>query len=395
MKPVIFHVDLDAFFVAVERVVDPSLIGKPVVVGGSPDGRGVVTSASYEARVFGVRSAMSAAVAKRLCPEAVFVRGSRHLYGKFSRQFMDVLRDFSPLVQPASIDEAYMDMTGTDRLFGPPVEAATKIRSRVTNEVQLTASIGIGESKLVAKVASNVAKPNGVHEVPAGASAAFFAPMPLRALPGIGPKAEKGLRMLGIKTLGQLARFEIGPLRRSLGVNHAESIQRRARGIGSAELSIGQGAKSISAETTFGEDSDDMDFLSGTLQKLSERVGVRLRKSGKFARSVSLKLRYHDWETISRQVTLPAPADGDATITTAGRELLRKAMTKRKAKVRLVGVGVGNLTEQVGQMSLLEDVASSGPGGLDSRLSGTMDKIRTRFGHDAIQRGQSQAKKRE
>lgn len=387
MQRTIFHVDLDAFFAAVERVVNPDLIGKPLIVGGIGN-RGVVTCASYEAREFGVHAAMPIAVARRLCPQGVFVPTSHDLYGSFSKRFMAILRDHSPVVQTVSVDEAFIDMTGTEKLFGMPLDAAENIRARVHGDLKVTASIGIAPSKLVAKIASDAAKPDGVRLVAPGDEAAFLAPMPARKLPGLGPKAEEALALLGIKTIGDLAGHSLGPLRRALGPNHAESLQQRAMGIDHSEVTTDGEAKSISAETTFNDDSDDLDYLNGRLQQLAERVGARLRKSEKFARTVTLKLRYYDFETITRQTTLPVAGDGDGAISAAGKELLDKAMAHRRAKVRLVGVGVGNLTERVGQLSLL-DTDPISLAREDSALSGTVDAIRERFGNAAINRGRT------
>jgi len=386
MEHTIFHVDLDAFFVAVERVLDPSLIGKPIVVGGSGN-RGVVACASYEARKFGVHSAMPGVIAKRLCPQAIFVSGKHDVYGKYSKQFMSILREHSPIVQPVSVDEAYIDMTGTHAIFGPPVDAAERIRSMVNAELQITASIGIGANKLIAKVASDVAKPDGVKLVPEDQSAAFLAPLKVRDLPGLGPKAEEALTLLGITTIGQLASHPVGPLRRALGPNHAGSLQLRARGFGSIDLESKAKSHTISAESTFSDDTEDMEFLTGKIRDLSERVGARLRKSEKYARTVTLKLRYHDFETISRQMTITA-GDGDIAIYEASKELLETALRNRKARVRLLGVGIGNITERIGQLSLL-DQSGVPSGELDSTLSSTVDSIRDRFGASAISRGKS------
>lgn len=384
MRRTIFHIDLDAFFVAVERTFDPALIGRPVVVGGTIGSRGVVTSASYEARAYGVRSAMPIAIARRLCPDAVFLPNRHGVYGQVSKKFMAVLRDFSPVVQPVSVDEAYVDMTGTEALWGMPVEAARRIRERVEGELRVTASIGIAESKLVAKIASGEAKPDGLLEVKPGESAAFLAPLPMRRLPGLGPKAEEAIKELGIRTLAELAEHPAGPLQRAVGANAAQSLQRRAAGIDHTDFETTTGARSISAETTFGEDTDDVDYLGGQLRKLTERVGTRLRKSGLHARTVTLKLRYHDFETITRQATLPRPGDGNDAIYVTAKELLAAAMARRLRKVRLIGVGVGNLAEPSGQLSMLDDDHTD-----DSSLSGTVDDIRARFGEDAIGRGRA------
>lgn len=382
MHRVIFHVDLDAFFVAVERTRDPSLIGRPVIVGGSVGSRGVVSSASYEARAFGVHSAMPIATARRLCPQAAYIPASHGIYGAVSKRFMAILRDHSPLVQPVSVDEAYVDMSGTERLFGPPVEAARSMRARIADELSLTASIGVAASRLVAKVASEECKPDGLLVVRPEESAAFLAPMPIRKLPGIGPKAEEVLAHLGIRTLGELASHPLGPLKRTFGQATSESLHRRAAGIDDSEVVSQSEAKSISAETTFGEDTEDRDYLNSRLLELAEKVGQRLRKSGRHAHTVTLKLRYYDFETITRQATLVQAGDGDEAIYRAAKELLAKAMRARRARVRLIGVGVGNLVGPTGQLSMLDDRVAD-----DSHLSGAVDSIRARFGQDAIQRG--------
>ena len=386
MEHTIFHVDLDAFFVAVERVLDPSLIGKPVVVGGAGS-RGVVACASYEARKFGVHSAMPGTIARRLCPEAIFIRGKHDVYSSYSKRFRSILREHSPIVQPVSVDEAYIDMTGTQALFGRPMDAAERIRLMVNAESQITASIGIGSSKLIAKVASDKAKPDGVRLVPADRSAVFLAPLPVRDLPGLGPKAEESLAALGITTIGQVASHATGPLRRALGPNYADSLQIRSRGYGSVDLESGAKSKSISAETTFREDSDDMEFLTAKIRGLAERVGTRLRKSEKYARTVTLKLRYQDFETITRQMAITA-GDGDIAIYDASMDLMEKALKNRKARVRLLGVGVGNITERIGQLSMLDE--SGAPDRrADSTLSTMVDSIRERFGSSSISRGKT------
>ena len=378
----IFHVDLDAFFVAVERTLNPDLIGRPVIVGGSVGSRGVVSSASYEARAFGVHSAMPIATARKLCPQAAYIPASHGRYSAVSREFMAILREHSPLVQAVSVDEAYVDMTGTERLFGPPRVAASRMRARIANEQRITASIGIGASKLVAKVASNECKPDGLLEVRPEDSVSFLAPLPIRRLPGLGPRAEEGLVRLGIKTLGDLATHPIGPLNRTLGPNAAQSLRRRAAGVDHSEVVPESEAKSISAETTFSEDTDDLAYLNSRLLELSEKVGQRLRRKRKQARVVVLKARYHDFETITRQMTLHQPGDGNEAIYRAATELLAKAMRSRRARMRLIGVGVGNLVEPTGQLSMLDDRETD-----DSHLSGTVDNIRARFGEDAIRRG--------
>ena len=378
---VIFHVDLDAFFVEVERQNDATLVGKPVVIGGLGP-RGVVATASYEARKFGVHSAQAMAVARRLCPQAIFMRGSHGLYREVSRKFMDVLRNYSPTVVPVSVDEAYMDMTGTERLYGPPMDAARAITKMVRDELGLPASIGIGPSKLVAKVSTEHAKPNGIFQVRQDEVEAFFAPQPVRNLPGIGPKAGEALAKMNISTLGELVNAPDGPLRRALGPNNADHVKRRAKGIDNAPLRERAKAKSISAETTFDTDVSGRSELEKVLKRLSERVGTRLRKSGQLARNASIKLRYGDFTTITRQRTFPVPGDGDQMIYNAAHTLLITAMRQRGDAIRLLGVAVSGLGEQAAQLSLMDANPTA-----ESDTSAAIDAIRNQFGVESISRG--------
>lgn len=381
MERVIFHVDLDAFYVEVERQADPSLRGKPVIIGGVGP-RGVVATASYEARKFGVHSAMASAVARRLCPQAIFMSGNHELYRDVSKKFMNILRRFSPTVVSVSVDEAYLDMSGTERLYGQPIDTADMIRSAILNELGLPTSIGIGPSKLVAKVSTEHAKPDGVFQVRQQEAEAFFAPQPVRNLPGIGPKAGESLAKLNISTLGELAATPVGPLRRALGPNNADHVRRRAKGIDNAPLRERVKAKSISAETTFETDVSSRSELENVLRRLSERVGTRLRKSGQRARAASIKLRYGDFTTINRQRTFPAPGDGDQTIYDTAHALLVTAMRQRGDPIRLLGVAVTGLGEQAAQLSLLDANPM-----VDSDTSKAIDAIRYRYGSKAISRG--------
>ncbi|MBT5892992.1 MAG: DNA polymerase IV [Chloroflexi bacterium] len=378
---VIFHVDLDAFYVEAERQNDPSLIGKPVVIGGIGP-RGVVATASYEARKFGVHSAMATAVARRLCAQAIYLRGNHDLYRTVSKKFMNILREYSPNVVPVSVDEAYLDMTGTERLYGETIDTADQIRKAVRDQLGLPASIGIGPSKLVAKVSTEHAKPDGVFQVRLQEAESFFAPQPVRNLPGIGPKTGATLAKLEISTLGQLAAAPVGPLRRALGPNHADYVQRRAKGIDNAPLKERVKAKSISAETTFETDVSRHSELEKVLKSLSERVGTRLRKSGLRARGASIKLRYGDFSTITRQRTFVAPGDGDQLIYDTAHTLLVTAMRARGDAIRLLGVSVTGLGEQAAQLSLLDQNPMS-----DSDTSEALDTIRERFGSEAISWG--------
>ena len=378
----IFHVDLDAFFVAVERSRDPSLAGKPVVVGGAGP-RGVVSAASYEVREFGVRSAMPMSTARRLAPHAIYISPNHRQYGVVSREFMAILRDFSPLVEPVSVDEAYIDMTGMERIYGPPVESATSIKRRVREELSLIASIGVGHNRLVAKVASDESKPDGLLIIRPEDAADFFAPLPIRKLPGIGPKAADRLHGLGIETLGQLAATPTGVLRRAVGERLGAHLKRRATGEGGDLLGGRQDAKSISAETTFDYDVSDRARLDSVTLSLSEKVGRRLRKAERHARVIAIKLRYDDFVTVNRQRSVASGVDGDMTIYETARVLLNAALRERNRPVRLIGVGVSGLSEPEGQLTLMDEA----PEPDDSAVSGAIDKIRERYGDEAIARG--------
>jgi DNA polymerase-4 len=295
----ILHIDLDAFFVSVEQALAPELRCKPVVVGGRPDRRGVVASASYEARVFGIRAGMPLAQAYRLCPQAILLQGSFPTYRDASEKFMAILADFSPSLEPAGLDEAYLDITGCD-LFGTPYQLASSIKKRVKKELKLVASIGIASCKVVAKIASDSGKPDGLVEVTMGKEKDFLAPLPVANLPGVGKKTEQSLKAMGIKTIGQLAAVPVEVIKNRLG-SYGFMIHHYANGIDNREVETPGQAKSISRETTFAEDNSDKVFLQSILRYLCERVGAQLRVETKHARTITLKLRYSDFETITRR----------------------------------------------------------------------------------------------
>ena len=377
----IFHVDLDAFFVAVERVLDPSLLGKPVVVGGELGDRGVVTCASYEARAYGLHAGMPLSRAQRLCPQAIYIRGRHAHYREASQQFMAILGRYTPFLEPMGIDEAYMDMTGFDGLYGPLAQVAMDIKARVFGELGVTASVGIAASKTTAKVASDYCKPDGLLEVPPGDDAFFLAPLAIEKLPGVGEKTAKTLREWRITTIGELALVPPSTLRRLMGA-WGNSLHLHAQGEDNSPVSPPAPAKSISRETTFSQDTLDMDFLTGTLRYLSERVGAQLRREERLAGRVVLKLRYQDFHTVSRHHTLPSPTHLDEDTFHAAVSLLKKALVQRSAPVRLIGVGVTQLTPRAAQLSLLDPRHGS-----DQDLALAMDAIREKFGFASIQRG--------
>jgi DNA polymerase-4 len=379
----IMHIDLDAFFVSVEQTLNPELRGKPVVVGGKPDRRGVVAAASYEARAFGLHSGMPLITAARLCPQAVFIEGNYHRYSEASRKFMAILADFSPFLEPVGIDEAYLDVTGFESLHGTIREMALKIKKRVKDELGLVASIGIASCKVVAKVASDHSKPDGLVEVPPGGEADFFAPLPIGKLPGIGKKTEQVLKGLGTTTLGELARMPLPALKNRFGA-FGEELHRLTRGIDDRAVLPPGEAKSISRETTFPKDTSDREFLMATLRYLAERVGAELREHSKQTRCIAIKVRYEDFTTITRQRTLPQSTDTDQTIFQTGAELLRAALTADKRAIRLIGTGVSHFNEPAGQLSLLEATDRR-----LEKLNRTIDRIRNKYGFTAIQTGRT------
>jgi DNA polymerase-4 len=379
----ILHVDLDAFFVSVEQASNPALKGKPVVVGGKPGSRGVVATASYEARAFGLHSAMPILTAVRLCPQAIFIEGNYQHYAEVSKKFMAILADFSPFLEPMGLDEAYMDVTGFESLHGSIRQMALKIKQRVKDELGIVASIGIASCKVVAKVASDESKPDGLIEVPPGGEAAFLSPLAIRKLPGVGEKTEQVLTRLGIRTIGQLARTPPNALKSRFGT-FGEMLHRNANGIDNSQVTPPEEAKSISRETTFNEDTHDNVFLSATLRYQAEKVGADLRKSGKQAKCVSIKVRYADFTTITRQRTLLQATDMDQIIFQTGNELLQKTVEDNRLAIRLIGIGVSSLSEPGMQLSLI----NSSEHRLE-KLNRAVDRIRSKYGFAAIQTGRT------
>jgi len=380
----IFHVDMDAFFVSVEELSDPSLKGKAVVVGGQRDERGVVSAASYEARKFGVHSAMPLRTAAKLCPHAIFIDGHPDRYRECSAKVYEVLNTFSPLVEMASIDEAYLDMTGTDRLHGPPLRAAHALHNKVKSETQLNCSIGIGASRLIAKVSSAKAKPNGVLWVIPGQEAKFLAPLDVRDIPGVGKVMEQNLHALGIHQVADLARLEEDVLEERFG-KWGLALAGKARGEdagGWFDTEVGEHSdpKSISHEHTFNEDTANPVPLETTLMRLTEMVARRLREHSFYARTIQLKLRYKDFTTITRAHSLAAPTQLDTEIFEQIRILFRKNW-KKGAEIRLLGVQVSSFEEAApGQLDLLDD-------GRHQRWQQALaaaDRLRDKFGEGSV-----------
>lgn len=381
---IVFHVDMDAFFVSVEELYDPSLKGKPVVVGGQANERGVVAAASYAARKFGVHSAMPLRTAAKICPEAIFVDGHPSRYREYSHKVHEVLGRFSPKVEMVSIDEAYLDMTGTERLHGPPMRAAQALHDTMKRETNLNCSIGIGTSRLVAKICSDQAKPNGSLLVVPGCEQEFLAPLDVRKIPGVGKVTEKKLNELGIKTVGDLAAREDAWLKDELG-DWALTLAGKAHGLDAGawfqgEIGDEEDAKSVSHEHTFNEDTGDAEKLETMLARLSEMVCRRLRESGLHARRVQLKLRYSDFSTITRVRTLEHTTQLDSEVFHEIRELFRSNW-KQGRTIRLLGVQAAMFGEAEPQLTLLDE--QQGDERMRKALSAA-DRLRDKFGEGAV-----------
>jgi DNA polymerase-4 len=378
----IFHVDMDAFFVSVEQIFDPSLKGKPVVVGGQARERGVVSAASYEARKFGVHAAMPLRTAYQHCPHAIFVDGHPERYREYSRKAFEVLRQFSPQVEMASIDEAYLDLTGTDRLHGPPLLAAHKLHERMKAVTGLNCSIGIATSRLAAKVASDQAKPNGILWILPGQEADFLAPLDIRKIPGAGRVTERKLKTLGIHRVGDLAAVDQRFLESKFG-KWGLALAGKSKGLDAggwfnADIGANEDPKSISHEHTFNEDTADPVALEAMLARLSEMVGRRLREHGLFARTVQLKLRYSDFSTYTRAHTLERGTQLDIDLLEEARLLFRKAWNG--SPVRLLGVQAGSLDGDTGQINLLTGERSE----RWRKALEAADRMRDKFGETSV-----------
>ncbi len=381
MARCILHIDLDAFFVSVEQVHNPELRGKPVVVGGDPRGRGVVACASYEARAYGLKSGMPLGKAHRLCPHAVFLSGDFHRYSDASAKFMAILGEFTPDIEPIGLEEAYLDLTGFEPLYGPARDTALRIKQLVKDGLGLTASVGIATSKIVAKVASGLSKPDGLIEVPPGGERHFLSPLPLSRLPFLGARGEAVLRSMGITTIGGLSRLPLPFLKQTFGV-HGEVLYRYANGIDNSKVQPLTGPpKSISRSTTFSEDTLDRIFLKAILHYLGERVGAELRAQGRQAKCITLKLRYTDFQTITRSYTLKEAVDTDRAIFEVGAGLLERALEQRAVPVRLIGIGVSHLFEGR-QLNMLNPWTET-----MERLNLAVHKIRDKYGFNAIEAG--------
>ena len=379
----ILHIDMDAFFVSVELLARPELKGLPVIVGGQRDQRGVVSSASYEARRFGVHSAMPLRTAAKLCPQAVFLDGHHELYGEWSDRVGAILAKYSPTVEMASIDEAYLDLAGTERLHGPPLAAAHNLLREISATTGLPCSGGLAATRLVAKVASDQAKPRGLVWVAPGSEEAFLAPLSVRRIPGIGKVTEAALKNLGIETVAQLHPLTLEKLEETFG-RWGTALHRKARGIDSYEFFLDAEPKSISHNQTFGRDTNDRAQLESTLSYLCQKATKRLRETGLHARTVTLTLRHANFRTITRNQTLTEPSDLDALILKAIRDVFSRAWDGG-AMLRLVGVALSSFSAGSGQLDLLDPDRREKL----ERLARATDNLRDRFGFSKVQFGGS------
>ncbi len=381
--PAIVHIDMDCFFVAVERTRDPSLMGRPVVVGGSALGdRGVVSSASYEARRYGIHSAMPIAAARKLCPRAVFVPGTPGIYGKVSREICKIFESWAPAVEMTSIDEAYLDLSGCERCYGPALGTVDRILAEVRETFGLDLSAGLATNRLVAKVASKCAKPSGLLQVLPGRERQFMARLPLGDVPGVGEVLGRRLRAMGLVTVGDLQQLEKPLLERAFGMA-GHWLYKMARGCGSRRVEPERAAvKSVGNSVTFRRSTLDRAFLTAVLYRLSEKVGARVRKKGMVGRTVTLRLRYSDFKTLTRSDSSSPGTCTDQQIFAQARALM-VPLLERRVRVRLLGVTLSRLRPADSQYGLFTVQMQK----REERLYGTVDSIRDKYGFDLLRKG--------
>ncbi len=385
MERKIIHVDLDAFFCAVEELYDPSLVGTPFAVGGSPDKRGVISSCSYAARQLGIRSAMPSARALKIYPPLKIIHPRHHQYSDISDQVMALVHNLSPDVEQISVDEAFIDVSD---LKEGGFQLAQQLQNTIHEKMKLPCSLGVATNKLVAKIANDVGKksnksnrpPNAITVVPPGEEAAFLSPLPVDMLWGVGPKTSQYLEKLGIRTIGDLASWNLNDLTERFG-KMGQELNLRAQGIDTRPITVTQEIKSISQETTFSKDIDDKAILKKTISNLAEHVGQRLRRSGYHCSTIKLKIRWQDFTTLTRQTTLDKPTDQDKIIIGCSYQLFENVWHSGK-KVRLLGVGVSGLNFSPAQLSLWDHTSEK-----DRHLQDAIDQLRTRYGNRIILRG--------
>ncbi len=381
----ILHCDMDAFYASVEERDRPELVGHPVIVGGSPAKRGVVAAANYIARRDGVHSAMPATTAKRLCPQAIFLPPRISYYAEVSCQIREIFERFTPLVEPLSLDEAFLDVTGSECLFGPAVQIGQRIKQAVREETHLVVSVGVAPNKFLAKIASDLQKPDGFVVVEPDGIQEFLDPLPVERLWGVGRQGSKVFHRLGIRTISQLRPWPVEMLKRHFG-SHGEHLWQLAHGVDDRQVVPEREAKSISHETTFEHDIDELEILRAWLLDLTEQVAWRLRRHALRGRVVHLKVRFADFSTITRSQTLLEPTDITQELWQVAGEMLCERLPSDHLPVRLLGIGVSGLDASgVRQGLLFDQVQRRRRSGLDA----TTDQIRERFGSSALRRAAS------
>jgi len=381
----IIHADLDAYYASVEERDRPELVDKPVIVGGTPEKRGVVAAANYIARQYGVHSAMPAVTAHRLCPQGVFLPPRIDYYAEVSGQIQEIFERFTPLVEPLSLDEAFLDVTGSEHLFGPAVEIGRKIKEAIRQELRLVASVGVAPNKFIAKIASDLKKPDALVVVELDKVQEFLDPLPVERLWGVGKQSSKVFQRLGIRTIGQLRQWPLDTLQARFGSN-GEYLWQLAHGIDDRSVVPEREAKSISHETTFAQDIADMEVLRAWLVELTEQVGCRLRRHGLRGRTVQLKVRFADFSLITRSYTLPEPTDITDELWRAADELLCQRLPAGHLAVRLVGTGVSGLDNTGLAQGMLFDQEDRQK---QARLDTVADQLKHQFGSEALRRGSS------
>lgn len=378
----ILHVDMDAFYASIEERDRPELVGKPVIVGGTLEGRGVVAAANYVARQYGIHSAMPAITARRLCPHAICLPVRMQYYAQVSRQIQEIFQRYTSLVEPLSLDEAFLDVTGSEHLFGSAAEIGRKIKQDIRQELHLVASVGVAPVKFVAKIASDLEKPNGFVVVQRDTLQAFLDPLPVGRLWGVGRVSGEVFRKLGIRTIGELRKLPVGLLVDHFGQT-GEHLWRLAQGVDDRQVVPDHQAKSISNETTFVEDIADPEILRTWLLELTDQVARRLRQQGLRGRTVQLKIRFADFQTITRSATLPEPSNSTDEIWQAAAEILGTRLPVGHLPVRLLGVGVHGFDPSTESQGLLFDQEEQQK---QKHLDGVVDQIKDRFGGEAVRR---------
>jgi len=383
----IFHLDLDAFFVSVERILDPKLNDKPVIVGGDPKyGRGVVAACSYEARAFGLHSAMPIRTAYKLCPQGIYLHGHGDEYSRFSKVVKNILEQYAPQIEQASIDEFYLDMTGTQKMYGSMFGFATRLQKEIWDKIGLPISIGIGSNKTIAKIGSDCMKPKGITYIIPGMEKEFLSPMPVETIPGVGKVMKQNLNNRGIYRIGDITKLPSDYFGTAFG-KYGIDLWRKAHGEGTEYLTIQRTRKSISRETTFGNDVTNEEEIKSTLFYLTGKVAQSLRKKGWEASTIDIKLRHTDFQTLTRAKTIK-PTDDDKIIFETAWDLMKKARTRRVG-VRLIGIGVTNFSPLNEQEFLFEDYEVK-----RKKMLRAVTRVRDKFGYESLMFGYTEEDKK-